>query len=136
MLCATAKRHRQFVREHLGVSYEPEKVRAIAEQTIRAEVNATFLTQVAGRLGRPSGHGRSRCCGWIQVRAAASSTGSRPRRGAATVGTFEQRLAHVQTLDAIGATRCRWRAFRRAKSAISQARRGWTVPAVADGREQ
>ncbi|WP_054248383.1 Tn3 family transposase [Rhodococcus opacus] len=32
----TAKRHRKFVREYLGVRYEAAKVRAVAEQAIRA----------------------------------------------------------------------------------------------------
>lgn len=34
----TAKRHRQFVRKYLGVRYEAAKVRAVAEQAIRAAV--------------------------------------------------------------------------------------------------
>jgi TnpA family transposase len=34
----TAKRHRQFVREYLGVKYEAAKVRTVAEQAIRAAV--------------------------------------------------------------------------------------------------
>ena len=34
----TAKRHRQFVREYLGVKYEAAKVRAFAEQAIRVAV--------------------------------------------------------------------------------------------------
>ncbi|WP_406276572.1 Tn3 family transposase [Nocardia sp. NBC_00881] len=32
----TAKRHRQFVRDHLGVKYEASRVREVAEQAIRA----------------------------------------------------------------------------------------------------
>jgi hypothetical protein len=34
----TAKRHRQFVREHLGVKYEAAKVRVVAESAIRTAV--------------------------------------------------------------------------------------------------
>lgn len=34
----TVKRHRQFVREHLGVRYEATRVREVAEQAIRAAV--------------------------------------------------------------------------------------------------
>ncbi|OLT40047.1 transposase [Saccharomonospora sp. CUA-673] len=141
----TAKRHRQFVREHLGVAYEADKVRAIAEQairsavqtkdnpadlinvaleelvrtrcelpgystldemaaTIRAEVNAAFFARVAGRLGRAE---RARLERLLLV-----DPGTRRSEfdrlkapaGAATVGKFKQRLAHVQALDAIGAT--------------------------------
>ena len=42
----TAKRHRQFVREYLGVKYEAAKVRAVADQAIRTAVDTDDLATI------------------------------------------------------------------------------------------
>lgn len=56
----TAKRHQQFVRDRLGVVYEPVRVRDIAEQAIRRAVqtkdNPADLINVA--LEEPAGSRR------------------------------------------------------------------------------
>jgi len=141
----TAKRHRQFVRERLGVKYEAAKVRAVAERAIRAavqtkdnpadlinvaleelvrarcelpgyttldamvaairtEVNAGFFAMVAARLQRAE---QARLALLLLVDPATRrSEFDRLKTPAqsATLGKFKARLAHLQTLDAIGPT--------------------------------
>ncbi|MGP3937601.1 hypothetical protein [Nonomuraea sp. KM88] len=46
----SASRHRAFVRKRLGVVHDTARVRQVAEETIRTEVNTGFFQTVTGQL--------------------------------------------------------------------------------------
>ncbi|MEO3795949.1 hypothetical protein ABGB14_37610 [Nonomuraea sp. B10E15] len=46
----SASRHRAFVRKRLGVVHDAARVRQVAEEAIRTEVNTGFFQTVTGRL--------------------------------------------------------------------------------------